>query len=81
MVAAGLEGDIGCGPGDGLLGRAKCHDLGVRLAGPLVETLANDAIPPGDHASNPWVGMGCIQASLGESQCPRHRKAVEFSEH
>ena len=80
-MAAGLEGDIGCCPGDGLLGGAKCHDLGMRLAGTLMETLANDAIAFGDNTSNPRVGMGCIQTSLGESQCPRHREAVEFSEH
>jgi hypothetical protein len=51
------------------------------LAGALMETLANDAIAFGDNTSNPRVGMGCIQTSLGESQCPRHREAVEFSEH
>ena len=81
MMAAGLEGDIRRCAGDGLLRRAKCHNFGMRLARALVATFANDAIALGDNTSNPRIGMGCIQASLGESQCPRHCEAVEFSEH
>jgi hypothetical protein len=81
MVAARLEGDIGCCACNRLLGRAKRHDLGVRLPGALVKPFANDAIAFGDDTSNPRVGMGCFQTSLGESQCPRHCEAVEFSEH
>jgi hypothetical protein len=50
-------------------------------AGPLVETLADDAIALGDNTPNPRVGMSCIQTPLGERQSPRHREAVEFSEH
>ena len=81
VMAARLEGDVCRCTCNGLFGRAKGYHLGVRLAGALVEAFADDAIAFGDDTSNPRVRMRCIKTAFGESQCPRHRESIKFSEH
>ena len=81
MVAARLERYI-CGrAGDGLFGRPKGCDFGMRLTGTLVPTFRNDPFALRNHATDARIGMGRFETPLSERQRSRHRKSIEFTKH
>jgi hypothetical protein len=73
MMAARLERYISRRAGDGLLGRAKGCNFGVRLTGTLMPTFRDDALTLRNHTANAWIGMGRLETPLGERQRSRHR--------
>jgi hypothetical protein len=81
VVAAGLESDICSCARNGLLGGAKgCH-FRMRLPGALMPSFRNDPLAFCNDTANPGIWMSCLETPLGERQCARHCKSIEFAEH
>ena len=76
-VAARLQGDVDGGPGGIAAGRGEGMDLGVRLARVPVPPFADDAFAVCDHAADPGVGIGGVQAAASEIERARHVPAVD----
>ena len=72
LVRAGLERHVRRGSAGRAAGLVQRHDLGVRLARALVETLAHDLPPAHQHAAHARVRRRRVQAVPGELERPHH---------
>ena len=81
VMATRFQGHIGGGAARPVAGRFQGDHLGVGLAGAFVPTLADDHAVIDQHAADPWVGIGAVQAAPGQRQGPCHVAIIVGGHH
>jgi hypothetical protein len=72
MVATGLQGDVGGRAFGFIAGHTQRVHFGVRLAGPIVEALADDLAVFYNHTADVGIRMGSKASARGKLQRSRH---------
>ena len=76
-VAAGFQRHVGGGSGGMAARGGERVDLGVRLTRVPVPSFTGDSLPVRDHAADPGIGIGGIEAAPGERERAHHVAAVD----